>query len=342
MITVTMYMHPDCPDCDQVKTFLGELQSEIPHRLVEVNIESDPVLWGSYHEVAPVVQIGPFKLQGQISLMDLKVALGAARDRQGHLNQVGDAQFQSKYQRGHSVTGTDRFTLWFSRHYMIVFNLVILIYLGLPFLAPVLMKMGQRLPATIIYKIYSPLCHQLGFRSWFLFGEQAYYPRAMAGIKDVLTFQQATGIPDQDAAQARAFEGNAQVGYKVAFCQRDVAIYGGILLFGLVFAVTGRRLKAVPWYIWVIIGIAPMGLDGVTQLPSLMFINLPAWIPLRESTPFLRTLTGGLFGILTAWYGYPLIEESMLESRRMLIRKLEVVKKLVSQPDDLPLSGMGD
>ena len=45
--------------------------------------------------------------------------------------------------------------------------------------------------------------------------------------------------------------------------------------------------------------------------------QIPGWPfwEYRESTPLLRTLTGALFGFSTAWFGFPLIEESMAETR---------------------------
>ena len=57
-----------------------------------------------------------------------------------------------------------------------------LFYVGLPLLAPSLMKLGAELPANIIYRMYKPLCHQFAFRSFFLFGEQPFYPLAEAGV----------------------------------------------------------------------------------------------------------------------------------------------------------------
>ncbi|HEX7433747.1 MAG TPA: hypothetical protein VF326_08820, partial [Anaerolineaceae bacterium] len=59
----------------------------------------------------------------------------------------------------------------------------------------------------------------------------------------------------------------------------------------------------------------------------LLTIALPAWIPLRESTPFLRTLTGFLFGFSTAWYGYPFIYEAMEETKRLMKYKMAVVEQ---------------
>jgi uncharacterized membrane protein len=197
-------------------------------------------------------------------------------------------------------------------------NLLVFIYVGLPFLAPVLMNMKLERPARIIYSVYSNLCHQYAFRSWFLFGEQPVYPRAAAGLEGYLTYGEATGLSEEDVLAARRFVGNPQMGYKVAYCQRDVAIYGGILLFGVVFALSGRKIRPLPWVWWIVLGILPIGLDGVTQVLSQPPLG---WLPYRESTPLLRTVTGALFGIANAWLGYPMIEEVMRDARQSLAVK---------------------
>jgi uncharacterized membrane protein len=223
---------------------------------------------------------------------------------------------------------------WFSRHYLAVINFFMLLYFGLPFLAPTLMKAGATLPANVIYTVYKPLCHQFGFRSFFLFGEQAYYPLAEAGISGVKTFEDVTGFQDLDnpAAfsrfQARQFTGNETVGYKLALCERDMAIYGSILLFGILYAATGRRIKPLHWTLWVLIGMGPIGLDGFSQLFSQMNWEwLASLLPYRESTPFLRVLTGALFGFTTAWFAYPYMEESMSETRQFFIKKFASIRQ---------------
>jgi len=206
-----------------------------------------------------------------------------------------------------------------------------LFYVGLPFLAPTLMKLGATLPAKAIYRIYSPLCHQFGFRSFFLYGEQAFYPLAEANIAGVKTFEQATGIPNLEdpysytRLDARNYIGNDTVGYKVALCERDVAIYLAILIFGIIFGLSGRRIKPLHWALWLLIGIAPIGLDGFSQLFSQFNWHwLATALPYRESTPFLRVLTGALFGFATAWFAYPNIEESMNETRQYYTKKFAV------------------
>ena len=98
------------------------------------------------------------------------------------------------------------------------------------------------LPAKVIYTIYSPLCHQLPYRSWFLYGEQATYPRELANLGGI-TFEKATGMASQDVLDAKKFIGNPTLGYKVALCERDVAIYGGILSLRITFPVDRKKIE---------------------------------------------------------------------------------------------------
>ena len=98
---------------------------------------------------------------------------------------------------------------------------------------------------------------------------------------------------------------------------------GSILFFGLLYALTGRRIPALPWYLWILIGIVPIGLDGVSQLLSQPPFN---FLPFRESTPLLRSLTGFLFGFTTAWFGYPMVEEGMRDTRQVMAKKLMRVR----------------
>ena len=200
------------------------------------------------------------------------------------------------------------------------------LFLAFPFLAPVLLETGHTTSANIIYKFYSILCHQLTFRSFFLFGEQPVYPRQLAHVDNYLTYEQVTGQSISDLDYARKFEGNALLGYKIALCERDVAIYGSLLAFSILFMIFGKKIKQIPWYFWFIFALLPIAIDGFSQIPGLSS-GWPSWLPIRESTPFLRVLTGSLFGFGTAWYIFPLMEESMRETRLVLARKVAIIKK---------------
>ncbi len=333
MVTVTIFRKAICDECDGIIHMLEELQPTHPHQLAVVNVEDLELSESTATRVNyPYVKIGPYVLHLPLSRADLQIALGASIDRARHLTAVGDKTYERRITRGREFTKTDRLSLWLSKNLIHMVNVFLLLYAGLPFLAPVFMKANLAFPAKVIYTIYSPLCHQLGFRSWFLFGEQFFYPRDLAGIPGVKTFEEATGIKSTDVLAARSYVGNETVGYKVALCERDTAIYGSMFIFGILFVLTGKRMRSLPWYIWIAVGLVPIGLDGFSQLPGLAG-GLPGWVPMRESTPILRVITGVLFGISTAAYLFPLLEESMRETRTFLNSKL-VITGQISHTDE--------
>ena len=334
MLNVTLYTRKDCHLCEQARADLESIQEKYPHRLIEIDIDTDPVLQKKYLAEIPVVEVGPYALKAPFDKQKLMLTLGAADDRRGQLDRLGREDHLERVRRGQTISGSDRLMDWISRHYLAVLNFFMLLYFGLPILAPVFMKAGATLPANVLYTVYKPLCHQFGFRSFFLFGEQPYYPLAEAGMSGVKTFEEVTGFQDLDnpAAfsrfQARQFTGNEAVGYKMALCERDIAIYGSIFLFGILYAATGRRLKPLHWTLWLLIGLGPIGLDGFSQLFSQMNWQwLSSILPYRESTPLLRVLTGGLFGFTTAWFAFPYMEESMAETRQFFIKKFASIRQ---------------
>lgn len=317
MITATLYKKQNCSLCDQAEKDLASLAKKIPHTLAVVDIDQDPDLKESFADRVPVLQVGPYTLEAPFDLQKIEITLAAGRDRLKQSS--GDESLKARRQRGAQFSGADRFTHWFSRHYLMVLNLFIFLYVGLPFLAPFFMQAGMPALAKPIYTVYGAVCHQMAFRSWFLYGEQPVYPRVAAEVEGFETFGNVSGLDEEDLLAARQFIGNEQVGYKIAYCQRDVAIYGAMLLFGLIYGVSKRKIPPLPWYWWGLIGIAPIALDGFSQLLS-QIPGFSLWA-YRESTPLLRTLTGALFGFSTAWFGFPLLEESMTETRQMLAAK---------------------
>lgn len=312
---VRMYYVDGDANAVTVRRELAALEGSLPHRLTAVDVSEEPALRARFGPGLPVVEIGPYTLRWPFSPIDLRVTLSAAR--QSPLAEARHAQgSQAEARRARRA---QRGVLAVARHWLAGANAFVFLILSLPFAAPVLMKVGATEQAGWIYTLYSPMCHQLGFRSWFLFGEQAAYPRSLVA-GDQTSFGEATGIRETDLAAARGFRGNAALGYKVAFCQRDVAMYGGILTGGLLYALARRRLPRLPLWAWLLFGIAPIALDGGTQLLSGW-----GWFPglSRESTPLLRTVTGLAFGIFNVWFAYPLVEETMAETRALLRAQLE-------------------
>jgi uncharacterized membrane protein len=177
---------------------------------------------------------------------------------------------------------------WFSRHWLLMANLAVAIYVGLPLLAPTLMYAGREGAARLIYLVFRPLCHQLPERSFFFYGPRWIYSRS-----------QLNQLAGQLVPQR--YIGNLQIGYKVAICQRCVVIYLSMVFFGMLFATVRKRLKPLPMKALFAI-IAPLAIDGMGQLVGL-------W----TSTWLSRTITGALFGLGCVWFAYPYLERGMTE-----------------------------
>ncbi|MCS7221275.1 MAG: DUF2085 domain-containing protein [Anaerolineae bacterium] len=198
------------------------------------------------------------------------------------------------------VAYINRLVYRIARHWLALCNGIVALFLALPIAAPLLLAAGATTPAQLIYLVYLPVCHQLPERSYFLLGEKPVYtPEEL----------EARGMPaGLSPFQRRGFRGNEVTGYKVAFCERDVAIYGSILLAGLAYGALRRRgrPRGLPLKIYVLF-LVPLGLDGLTQL-----------VGLRESNWWLRTITGALFGGASVWLAYPLIDEAMEDTARQV------------------------
>ncbi len=315
MFQATLFISGEDPRIHQIKRNLSELQRDYPHELHIVDISLDPVLTEEFKDKHPVLDIGLFRLVRTFDKEEIRYAFSKAEERLSQAQSKSNEILVRRITEPLQLTKADRFSRWFSKNYMILLNGFTFLYLFLAILAPSFMKIGWERPAKVIYKIYSPLCHQLAFRSFFLFGEQPYYPRELAGVDDMITYGEATGFNENDIQKARDFLGNDVMGYKMALCQRDTAIYSAIFVFGVIFSLTGMKIKPLPWYLWILIGLGPIGLDGFSQLLSQTGFGIFNWLPLRESTPFLRVFTGFCFGLATAWFGFPYLEESVQENR---------------------------
>ncbi len=236
-----------------------------------------------------------------------------------------------------TVIFLDKMVLAFARNWVACLAAVTAIYSGLPFVAPVAMHFGWTPVADAIYTVYGPpVCHQFAFRSFFLFGEQAAYPRALAGV--------ATGTFEEYASQdpafkgidmtvlnpayvlaARNFRGDERMGWKVAVCERDVGICLSLVAFSVLFILLTRfnvRLPYLPFWAYIAFAILPILFDGGSQyLANLQFVGIDLNFA-RESTPLLRVGTGALFGIGNGWLAFPYIQDSMKETRALVEAKL--------------------
>jgi uncharacterized membrane protein len=90
-------------------------------------------------------------------------------------------------------------------------------------------------------------------------------------------------------------------GHQMAYCQRDTALYGAMLVGGLAYARQRLWTRGLPWWAFALLTL-PIAIDGGTAL-----------LGLRESGPLLRTMTGALFGLATAWFVYPLMDRALAQ-----------------------------
>ena len=215
----------------------------------------------------------------------------------------------------------DAFVRFFGRHWLALVNLFTFLYVAVPALAPLFLLAGLPGPAQMVYGLYYPLCHQLPYRSFFIGGQKLVY-----------TYAELWPLLDHSfpPESHRWFIGNLELGYKIGLCQRDVGIYGAMLLAGLVFALVRRRYRPLDWRLMLLIAgllTVPMAVDGTTQL-----------FGLRESVWQLRLFTGGLFGVACVWLLYPYIEEGARQARHPHAHwvpppPLESSRKVESPPD---------
>jgi uncharacterized membrane protein len=203
-------------------------------------------------------------------------------------NQTGVSTADAKINRA-----ANGMVLWVARHWLFLFNLAWGLYVLVPFLAPILMQLGLTTPASAIYGVYSVFCHQLPDHSFFLFGHDH------APLEPVLV--QGGMAEGLNLLVMRKFVGNEFLGYKVALCQRDVAIYGSVLLAGLIYGIVRKRRTVRPLSLKVyVLFLIPIAIDGLSQM-----------VGLRESDWVLRTITGMIFGIGSVWLAYPYVEDAM-------------------------------
>ncbi len=156
------------------------------------------------------------------------------------------------------ISSLDLITLNLSRYWILIFSIFFGIYVWSPFLAPVFMQLGWNGAGRAIYLIYSFLCHQLPERSWFFFGHKASYSL----VEIQAAWQNTTNL-----LILRQFMGNPQMGWKVAWSDRMVSMFGSVWLFGILWWPLRHRVKPIPWW-GALLFILPMAVDGTTHLFS--------------------------------------------------------------------------
>ena len=213
---------------------------------------------------------------------------------------------------------------WLARRWLALVIVLLGVYNLLPFLAPAAMRLGWTGAGEVVYRVYSTQCHQMAQRSFFLFG-----PKAMYNIDELPV--DLSGDAAADTLALRRFTGNETLGWKVAWSDRMVAIYGSLWLASLAYWLFSRRrpLKPLPLWVFALL-VVPMALDGFTHLVSDVngltagFRYHNAWLAdltgntlparfyvgdaLGSFNSWLRLLSGLLFGVGVAWLVLPWID----------------------------------
>ena len=71
---------------------------------------------------------------------------------------------------------------WGLRHWLLLVNGAAILYAGLPWLSPIAKASGHPLIGELLFRIYTPLCHQLPERSFFVCGHQVGFCHRCAAM----------------------------------------------------------------------------------------------------------------------------------------------------------------
>lgn len=209
-----------------------------------------------------------------------------------------------------------------SKNWFLIFILVYGLWVWIPFLAPLFMRLGWDSPAKAIYFIYSFFCHQLPERSYFFFGPQISY-----SLSEIQTVWGDTS----NLLLLRKFIGTPEMGWKVAWSDRMISFYGGVWLSALIWYPLRRRIKSLH-PLWMGLLLAPIAVDGVSHLVSdlagigLGFRDSNLWLAsltqfafspyfyagdaLGSFNSWMRILTGLLGGVGLVWFAIPFVNEA--------------------------------
>ena len=218
---------------------------------------------------------------------------------------------------------------WISKHWFETFLIVYGIWVGLPFLAPIMMKLGLTTAGNIVYFIYSFFCHQLPERSFFFFGEKTMY-----SLREIQVAWQDTVNP----MILRKFMGNETMGWKIAWSDRMISFYTSVWLFALAWWPLRRKIKPAPWWGFALL-LLPMVIDGSTHAVSDLagigwgFRDTNRWLAVltNHSLPmefysgdalgsfnsWARLISGLLAGLGIVWLAFPYVYQAQALNQQL-------------------------
>jgi uncharacterized membrane protein len=227
---------------------------------------------------------------------------------------------------------TDRITAAVADNWMQILTLSMSIYVVLPFLAPFFKRIGWDLMANSIYFLYSFVCHQYPQRSFFFYGQSNSY------TLETIQLWQDTSNP----LTLGRFIGNSELGWKVAWSDRMVAMYSSIPILSWFWYPFRNKIKALPlggFFLFLL----PMGIDGISHMISdlaglgtgfrssnIWLVNLTgnafrsefyAGTQLGSFNSSMRIMSGILFGIGVVWFFFPHLDLLFRKTKKFLDMK---------------------
>ncbi|QPC83112.1 DUF2085 domain-containing protein [Phototrophicus methaneseepsis] len=246
-------------------------------------------------------------------------------------------------QRHAKLNRISRLLRWCLERWVLLFCLLFALMNLLPFMAPIFMQLGWTVPARVIYIIYSPLCHQMAQRSFFLFGEQAMYNIAELPVP-------ISGNTVSDMVALRSFIGNPDMGWKVAWSDRMVYMYGAVLLVSIAYVLLRHRRPIRPLGLFfATLLLIPLVVDGTSHMLSDMnyglvegfrYSNLwladltghalPSWFyrgdALGSFNSWMRLISGLGFGFACVWFAFPYLDRPISLTLAVLSSKTSQVQ----------------
>jgi uncharacterized membrane protein len=212
----------------------------------------------------------------------------------------------------------DRFSLALPKIIIFLF-----VYSLLPFISPVAFKLNLNGLGQGIQYVYQIFCHQRVERSMFLFADDGLVKFYTIEQLEEIGYIKATDKPgiygDGWELYQYPYWGNEQIGYKVAYCIRDIGLYLGLSfasLFLYIYILKKKKIVWLKWY-WVLLLCLPMMIDGVFQtfLEILGPYILGSYYDLKWVAPYVsnidkRWISGLLFGIGFAFIVIPNLVDS--------------------------------
>lgn len=197
---------------------------------------------------------------------------------------------------------------WMEKNMIVLIMAFLTLYSFLPVFSPILFKLDAPKPAIAIQKVYRYLCHQRVDRSVFLFAENkivAFYTVDELKELGVIPNEPIVKFGYRDDEYGYPFWGNEQVGYKVAYCIRDTALYTGLVVMGwaIIFYVKVLKKKLSKKLHWIVYALLmlPMVIDGIFQ--TIAEIAKFSFVPYQYIDSIeKRVITGVLFGAGFAVY----------------------------------------